>query len=322
MKKVLSWFLLTALLSGLLTIGASAATLQSNQAVYRLSQDPVGTEPFSYSKTDSHSTTLLPLGTTIQNDTGAPLLVEVFVFHRSTGYWSLDSVLPTQTQLVVQDSSHIYHISTLDQASQKPNATQDRGIWVKGAGSSSSQPITITGESVDDWAVDLVNQAIASNLMPSHLRGQDLRLSITRAQFAALSVRLYEEMSKTAIPLPAKNPFTDTSDPDVQKAYSMGFTAGKTASTFGPDDLLTREQAATMLTSVYQKLGGTVPTAASLPFQDASHISSWARDSVSFMSQHHIIAGYENGNFAPSDSAQRQACLIMALRMQQQFPQS
>lgn len=317
MKKVLSLLLATALLSGLLTFGSSAATLQSNQAVYQLSQDPVGIEPFSYSQTESHFTTLLPLGTTIRNELGAPLLIEVFVFNRNTNYWTLDSLPSTQSQLVIQDDSHIYHICTLDRTSPRPNVRLDRGIWVKGAGGSSSRPVTITGEPVDDWAVDLVNQAISANLMPSYLRGQDLRLPITRAQFASLSVRLYESMSGITVPLPAKNPFTDTSDPDVQKAYSMGFTAGKTASTFGPNDQLTREQAATMLTSVYKRLGGSVPAAASLPFRDQSHISSWARDSVSFMSKHHIIAGYEDGRFAPKDTAQRQACLIMALRMQQ-----
>ena len=33
---------------------------------------------------------------------------------------------------------------------------------------------TITGEPVDEWAVDLVNEAIAMNLMPARLKGQDL----------------------------------------------------------------------------------------------------------------------------------------------------
>lgn len=68
MKKLFSLLLSAALLSGLLVTGAAAATLQSNQAVYQLSQDPLGTEPFSYSATETHSATLVPVGTAIQSE--------------------------------------------------------------------------------------------------------------------------------------------------------------------------------------------------------------------------------------------------------------
>lgn len=112
---------------------------------------------------------------------------------------------------------------------------------------------------MDEWALNLVNQAIAGGLMPDHLKGQDLREPITRLQFAALTVRLYETASGQSIEAPGENPFTDTSDPEALKAYSMGFTAGTSDSTFGPGELLTREQAAVMLTAVYRALGGSVP---------------------------------------------------------------
>ena len=61
MKKALARLLASALLCGLLTTGAAAATLQSGQAVYQLSLDPLGTEPFSYSDTETYSATLVPI---------------------------------------------------------------------------------------------------------------------------------------------------------------------------------------------------------------------------------------------------------------------
>ena len=48
-----------------------------------------------------------------------------------------------------------------------------------------------TGETVDEWAVERVESAIRLELMPECLEGQDLRAEMTRAEFAALTVKLY-----------------------------------------------------------------------------------------------------------------------------------
>ena len=323
MKKLFSLLLSAALLSGLLVTGAAAATLQSNQAVYQLSQDPLGTEPFSYSATETHSATLVPVGTAIQSEGDGLLLVEVFLYHEAEKHWNLDSMLSGQSQLTIRDGDHIYHISTMDPSSSEPNAVLDRGIWVKGQSTGEVQPVTVTGEPVDDWAANLVNEAIAKDLFPAHLKGQDLREPITRTQFAALSVRLYEAMSGQTIPaFTGTNPFTDTTDPEVLKAYSMGFTSGVSSTAFGAGTQLNREQAATMLSAVYRKLGGTIPPQEAAPFSDRGSISAWAMDSVCFAASKGVISGYEDGRFGPKDSAQRQACLIMALRMQQKLGSS
>ena len=211
-------------------------------------------------------------------------------------------------------------MSTLSGSGQS-SETLDRGIWLKAPSSASGQPVSATGEPVDEWALNLVNQAIAGGLMPDHLKGQDLREPITRLQFAALTVRLYETASGQSIQVPGENPFTDTSDPEALKAYSMGFTAGTSDSTFGPGELLTREQAAVMLTAVYRALGGSVPDGTP-SFSDGGEISSWAQSSVAFMAQSGIVAGYGDGSFGPQDTAQRQACLIMALRILQNQTQT
>ena len=123
-----------------------------------------------------------------------------------------------------------------------------------------------TGETVDEWAVERVESAIRLELMPECLEGQDLRAEMTRAEFAALTVKLYEAMSgklaevpkqnpfrDTQDPeVPKQNPFRDTQDPEVLKAYGLGFVTGLTEDTFGGEEPVTREQAAVMLTVVYQ----------------------------------------------------------------------
>lgn len=52
--------------------------------------------------------------------------------------------------------------------------------------------------------------------------------------------------------MPKQKPFRDTQDPEVLKAYGLGFVTGLTEDTFGGEEPVTREQAAVMLTVVYQ----------------------------------------------------------------------
>ena len=139
----------------------------------------------------------------------------------------------------------------------------------------------------------------------------------------------------------ASNPFTDTSDPEVLKALNVGITNGLSAAEFAPDQLLNREQAATMLSRVYKKLtfpGWTLGTDGdyaedfralfTMPeaFADDGDISSWARDSVYFMAANGILKGMEGHAFQPRAvtpeqqasgyaQATREQAILIAVRM-------
>ena len=188
-----------------------------------------------------------------------------------------------------------------------------------------------------DWAQDELARADELGLIPDCLDGVDLTADITRAEFAAVAVKVYEALSGTAaIPI-VNNPFTDTSDVEVLKAYNIGAVNGTSATTYDPDALLNREQAATMLTRVFKKVtlaGWTLPTDSqfTLPytkpaaFADDKDISDWAKDSVYFMAANGIINGVGNNKFAPKNvttqeqatgyaNATREQALLIAVRM-------
>lgn len=170
------------------------------------------------------------------------------------------------------------------------------------------------GAEVDGWAKDQVNEAISSALVPNTL-GPDYRTNITRAQFAAVSVRLYEAMSGTFAPAAAGNPFTDTNDPAVLQAAELGFVYGVTETSFEPNRLVTREQAAAMLARVHTKLGGKIPEVAATAFADDSAIGGWAKDAVAFMSGYGIVSGVGDNKFNPGGSATIEQALSISLRM-------
>lgn len=179
------------------------------------------------------------------------------------------------------------------------------------------------------WATEELKKADELGLIPDILRGADLTRPITRKEFAAVSVKLYEKLSgKTAVPA-ATNPFKDTWDQEVLKAYNVGITAGVTADKFAPDVLLNREQAATMLTRVFKKSfvqGWTLENDAKFAFNytvppkfaDDPRISDWAKPSVYFMVAHGIISGVGGNNFAPkaTTSAEQAANYASATREQ------
>ncbi len=165
-----------------------------------------------------------------------------------------------------------------------------------------------------DWAKPELTEADGLGLIPADLRSADLTQPITRAEFAAVSVKVYEALSGLTAEPAAENPFTDTADVEVLKALNVGVTNGTSATEFSPDALLNREQAATMLSRVYKKAafdGWTMGTDGdfaeafralfTMPeaFTDDADISSWARDSVYFMAANGILKGMEGGTFQP-----------------------
>jgi|GEM_PF-662245 len=187
------------------------------------------------------------------------------------------------------------------------------------------------------WATPELQKAADMGLIPASLNGADLTKPITRAEFAAVSVKAYENLTgKTTSPA-SSNPFTDTKDAEVLKAYNVGITAGTGATTFDPNTVLNREQAAAMLTRVLKAAyipGWTLATDGNFTlnftqpakFADDASISGWAKPSVYFMAANGIIAGVGSNTFAPKNTtsaqeaagyanATREQAIVIAARM-------
>ncbi len=171
------------------------------------------------------------------------------------------------------------------------------------------------GAQVSGWAKDQVNEAISVGLVSDKL-GKDYRVNITRAQFAVMAVQLYEAMAPNGekIAPAAENPFTDTSDPDVLRAAAAEFISGVGGGSFAPDLPLNREQAASILSRVYAKLGGEIPEVDATSFADDGSISGWAKSTVAFMSGKGIVSG-DGANFSPKGQTTIEQALSISLRM-------
>ena len=188
-----------------------------------------------------------------------------------------------------------------------------------------SAPFTVTGALGSGWAQEqkIFEKAEEFGLIPDRLRGSDWTKPITRAEFAALAVKLYENLTgKNATPA-SPNPFTDTSDTEVLKAFELGITNGISATQFSPDALITREQMAVMLTRALKKAyipNWTLATDSiytlkfTMPqkFADDAQIGEYAKQSVYYMVANGILGGVGNNKFAPKNTSSAEEAINYA----------
>ena len=170
-------------------------------------------------------------------------------------------------------------------------------------GAAVETPVT-SEPAVSTWAQTYVDTAETSGFIPAETLGNDYTESITRAEFAALAVQTYETISGNEISYTASDFADCTNNEDVSKAYALGILAGYNSAEstsdvrVGPDNLITREQAATMLARLSEKLGKPMEAADSLPFTDS--IADWAYENVAKVYDAGVMAGTSATTFSGS----------------------
>jgi len=172
-----------------------------------------------------------------------------------------------------------------------------------GAFAANSQP--------SSWAQGYVNEAVAQGLVPNHLRTR-FTDSITRAEFAALGVALYE--ATTGRQITGRVTFTDTNDVNVQKMAYLGVVQGVGGGRFNPDGLLTRQEAAAMLVRLINVTDGALPPTTP-NFGDNDSISNWAMAYVGQMQVTGIMGGVSGNRFDPAGRYTIEQSIVTMLRM-------
>ncbi len=200
------------------------------------------------------------------------------------------------------------------------NTASLKSNWSDGTGTVTETPVTepetpvATSVTYSAWAAEDIINAVSMGYLDddpdvfgyqpavTDLLDSDYTKAITRGQFAALAVRYYETLMSditgedyTITVATGDDVFADsTGDTNMAKAFNLGILGGYNSADsrsgvyVGPNDLITREQAATMLTRLMEQLivafdengrtGWAVWYADDLPFTD--EIADWAYDGV------------------------------------------
>jgi len=161
------------------------------------------------------------------------------------------------------------------------------------------------------WARNSIRKLIEAGVMTGYPDGTfrpDRKIS--RAEFAVITVKALG-IKTTPGPVYADCKGHWAND-YISTARANGIIGGYNRNAFGPDDTITREQAAVIITRA-GKLSNSAQVTA---FSDSSPISPWARADFTAAIQAGFFTGYADGTLQPQGSLTRaEAAVIIAKLM-------
>ncbi|AEG13898.1 Ig domain protein group 2 domain protein [Desulfofundulus kuznetsovii DSM 6115] len=133
--------------------------------------------------------------------------------------------------------------------------------------------------------------------------------AVTRAEFVALVNRAMNKQNTGA----AVN-FKDVRAGDwfyreVAAAVSAGYVGGYEDGTFRPNQPITRQEAASIISRLLNLGSGEASVLGK--FKDAGRIGSWARGSVAAVVARGLMGGYSDGTFGPARSITRAETVVV-----------
>ncbi len=238
------------------------------------------------------------------------LMIQVWI-KVDNGEWQLGDESIYKESLIIDASDYLGSVSNFDAAQYqiKTRYAFDYS-WYPTAGKTGTiySPYSNTlshgmdsWREASSWAITLLTDAQKLGLIPNILNGADFTKPITREEFAELAILLYEKVTGKTVAAQSPNPFKDTANPQILKAFKLGITSGISTTEFMPDRLLNREQCATML---FNTLKAIAPNAdysvtGAKDFPDQKFISSWAIPATKYMAKVGILNGNSKGEFMP-----------------------
>ena len=176
-------------------------------------------------------------------------------------------------------------------------------------------------EDVTGWAEDystylsarkIINGAGNNKFLPQN--------NITRAEF----VKMLAVLSSDRIPNELKSNYTDVYSDDWYAPYiawaaKKGYILGMSETIFAPNENITREQMAVIINRFIADRNIKLYNSEAKLFDDASDISTYAKDAVNVLSRADIISGKGNNKFEPKQNATRAESSKMLTMLLKQY---
>ncbi|WP_310831545.1 DUF4430 domain-containing protein [Paenibacillus pedocola] len=172
---------------------------------------------------------------------------------------------------------------------------------------------------ISSWALDSVHAAYDQGLMKGVSETSLVfapKQQITRAEFAALLLRLLNQTPSAAASAPV---FNDVKPGAwyygaVLKAKELGIISGVTDTVFNPDGAITRQDMAVMISRAFKLETSAAAPVQAVAFTDESWISSYALSAVRTLSEQGYMTGF-NGAFDPAATVTREMAAVVAVRL-------
>lgn len=172
-------------------------------------------------------------------------------------------------------------------------------------------PCTIIAPS--DWAKDGINLASEYGLVPYQFTQMYATDNIKRVQFCNTAINVIKYLGYTRLPEEPKSKFGDTDDYNVRALADLGVITGYENGKFRPNNSITREEAAVIISRMLKLCNLTEQT--ETEYQDADTIQEWAKDAVNITARYNIMNGIGDNTFSPKGSYTVEQSIITMLRV-------
>ena len=172
----------------------------------------------------------------------------------------------------------------------------------------------------DDWASSYIADAADAGIIEDG-RAYNYRGPVNREDFCNLVYNFAVNVIKAPIPK-ADISFADTTSASVNVLCDMGIVNGKAVGIFAPYDLLTREEAATIVVRMVNKLAPIPSTEMYFVYDDEDEISPWAMSGVQTVSNMGIMTGTGNNLFSPQGIYTTQEGIVTLARLARMYPKT
>lgn len=152
-----------------------------------------------------------------------------------------------------------------------------------------------------DWARSSVETGKKLNFVDEG-KNYNFPGELTREEFCEFIFSYLKNVAEVSAETDGKNPFSDTDNAHIYNLNALGIINGKSETEFAPDDFLTREEAATIVHRMINKIyPNAYTTQIYFEFADGDKISDWAMSAVQALCNMGIMKGVEDNNFAPQE---------------------
>ncbi|WP_206459811.1 S-layer homology domain-containing protein [Anaerovorax sp. IOR16] len=166
--------------------------------------------------------------------------------------------------------------------------------------------IEVYGASMRDikghWAERYINQIISAGIVKGYENGTFLPDNpVTRAEFSHMINAALGNTGTTSVSF-NDTPKSEWYYTDISKALSAGYVAGYSDGSFKPNNPVSRQEAAVMLSRIVPTYGKNSDIK---HFKDHASVENWAVESMQRMNGKGYIGAYDDGKLHPTDKLTR-----------------
>ncbi len=244
------------------------------------------------------------------------------------GYYVQGSFSGGMAPIMKKGSSSLYgEISYIDESGRIMLTSID-DAWTKGydfkngtflvevhgerEGEISKRLVKCTYDTPSEWATETIEWAIKNNLLPEKHQKRYKR-DITREAFCEIAYEL-PMIKNRQINETYGVEFLDTDNEKIKHLYSLGIINGVGENKFKPNNIITREEAATILCRILNITSEKTPDNKEL-FSDDYQISDWAKESVYIMKNVGIMQGVGDNRFSPAEHYTTEQAVAAIVRL-------